>query len=132
MEKKRVSVQIEGRSYAVITFEERSYVHSVADEVIRAIRRAAQTGRHLDTRDCAIMAAMDFCDDRNKAERRNKDVIDKADQIIRQSVQGIQGAPCRRHQRKHNTHKTHQDAGGSASHPDEGERKAEKGRNKGA
>ena len=98
MEKKRVSVQIEGRSYAVITFEERSYVHSVADEVIRAIRRAAQTGRHLDTRDCAIMAAMDFCDDRNKAKRRNKDVIDKADQIIRQS--GELGKQCREYKER--------------------------------
>ena len=87
MEKKRVSVQIEGRSYAVITFEERSYVHSVADEVIRAIRRAAQTGRHLDTRDCAIMAAMDFCD-----------VIDKADQIIRQS--GELGKQCREYKER--------------------------------
>lgn len=87
MEKKRVSVQIEGRNYVVITPEERSYVHEVADEVTESIRRAAQTGRNLDTRDCAVLAALDFCDDRNKAERKNKEVVEKADQIIRQSAE---------------------------------------------
>ena len=85
MEKKRVSVQIEGRSYVVITTEDKAYVRGVADEVTERIRRAAQTGRNLDTRDCAVLAALDFCDDRHKAERKNKDVVDKADQIIRQS-----------------------------------------------
>ena len=87
MEKKRVSVQIEGRNYVVITTEHRAYVHEVADEVIDSIRRAAQTGRNLDTRDCAVLAALDFCDDRNKAERKNKEVVEKADQIIRQSAE---------------------------------------------
>ena len=33
MEKKRVSVQIEGRNYVVITPEDRAYVYEVADEV---------------------------------------------------------------------------------------------------
>ena len=83
MEKKRVSVQIEGRSYAVITSDSEEYVRAVSQEVINSIRRASQTGRNLDTRDCAVLAAMDFCDDRNKAVKRNQDVIDKADVIIR-------------------------------------------------
>ena len=87
MEKKRVSVQIEGRNYVVITPEDRAYVYEVADEVTECIRRAAQTGRNLDTRDCAVLAALDFCDDRNKAERKNKEVVEKADQIIRQSAE---------------------------------------------
>lgn len=85
MEKKRVSVQIEGRSYAVITSDSEEYVREVAQDVIGSIRRASQCGRNLDTRDCAVLAAMDYCDDRNKAVKRNQDVIDKADQIIRQS-----------------------------------------------
>ena len=98
MEKKRISVQIEGRSYVVITSEDKSYVHKVAEEVTAAIRHAAQTGRNLDTRDCAILAAMDFCDDRNKAERKNKDVVDKADQIIRQS--GELAKQCKEYKEK--------------------------------
>ena len=87
MEKKRVSVQIEGRNYAVVTTEEKSYVLGVADEVTESIRHAAQTGRNLDTRDCAVLAALDFCDDRHKAERRNTELVEKADQIIRQSAE---------------------------------------------
>lgn len=85
MTKKRVSVQIEGRSYAVITTDDEKYVESVAEDVIKHIRMAAQTSRNLDTRDCAILAALDFCDDRNKAMKRNKDVVAKADQIIKQA-----------------------------------------------
>ena len=41
----------------------------------------------MDTRDCAVLAAMDFCDDRFKAERRNRELVEKADQIIRQSAE---------------------------------------------
>ena len=83
MDKKRVSVQIEGRNYVVITTDDEKYVRSVAKEVTDRIRKAAQTAHNLDTCDCAIYAAMDLCDDRNKAVRKNKDVIGKADKIIR-------------------------------------------------
>lgn len=83
MGKKRVSVQIEGRSYALITTEDEKYVATVADEVTKRIRTAAQTSKNLDTRDCAILAALDLCDDRNKAQKKNKDIIGKADQIIK-------------------------------------------------
>lgn len=82
MAKKRVSVQIEGRNYALITSDEEKYVYTVADEVTKRIRKAAQTSKNLDTRDCAILAALDLCDDRNKAVKKNKEVVHKADQII--------------------------------------------------
>ena len=98
MEKRRVSVQIEGRSYAIITAEDRMYVQGVANEVSESIRRAALSGKNLDTRDCAVLAALDFCDDRNKAERKNKDVVDKADQIIRQS--GELSKQCKEYKEK--------------------------------
>ena len=82
MEKKRVSVQIEGRNYALITSDDEKYVHTVADEVTKRIRKAAQQSKQLDTRDCAILAALDLCDDRNMAVKKNKAVVNKADQII--------------------------------------------------
>ena len=82
MAKKRVSVQIEGRNYALITTDDEKYVSTVADEVIKRIRRAAQTSKNLDTRDCAILAALDLCDDKNRAIKKNKDIVGKADQII--------------------------------------------------
>ena len=41
MVKKRVSVQIEGRSYALITSDDEKYVESVADEITKRIRKAA-------------------------------------------------------------------------------------------
>ena len=85
MEKKRVSVQIEGRSYSLITTDDEKYVQTVANEVLSHIRKAAQSTKQLDTRDCAVLAALNFCDDRNKALKKNKDYVEKADKIIQQT-----------------------------------------------
>ena len=85
MEKKRVSVQIEGRSYSLITTDDEKYVQKVANEVLSHIRKAAQSTKQLDTRDCAVLAALNFCDDRNKALKQNKDYVEKADKIIQQT-----------------------------------------------
>ena len=85
MEKKRVSVQIEGRSYSLITTDDEKYVQKVANEVLSHIRQAAQSTKQLDTRDCAVLAALNFCDDRNKALKKNKDYVEKADKIIQQT-----------------------------------------------
>lgn len=82
VEKKRVVVQIEGRNYVVITTEDEKYVNSVADEVISRIRKATQASKNFDTRDCAILAALDLCDDRNKAVKKSKALVGKADKII--------------------------------------------------
>lgn len=83
--KRKVSVQIEGRSYSLITADDEKYVQSVADEVIAQIKEIVTSSHHLDTRDCAILAALNFCDDRNKAMRNKKECISKADKIIRQT-----------------------------------------------
>lgn len=85
MEKKRVSVQIEGRSYSLITTDDEKYVQKVANEVLSHIRKAVQSTKQLDTRDCAVLAALNFCDDRNKALKKNKDYVEKADKIIQQT-----------------------------------------------
>ena len=85
MEKKRVSVQIEGRSYSLITTDDEKYVQKVANEVLSHIRKAAQSTKQLDTRDCAVLAALNFCDYRNKALKKNKDYVEKADKIIQQT-----------------------------------------------
>ena len=47
MEKKRVSVQIEGRSYSLITTDDEKYVQKVANEVLSHIRKAAQSTKQL-------------------------------------------------------------------------------------
>ena len=85
MTRKKVSVQVEGRNYALITSDDEKYVYSVAEEVVKQIRKAAQNSKQLDTRDCAILAALNFCDDRNKAVKHRKDIIAQADKIIKQT-----------------------------------------------
>lgn len=86
MTRKRISVQIEGRNYTLITADDEKYVQSVANEVVKHIRKAAQNSKQLDTRDCAVLAALDFCDDRNRAVRKNKDYVEQADKIIHQTT----------------------------------------------
>lgn len=85
MLKKRVRVHIEGRNYALITDEDAKYVNQIADEVREHIRKTSQGPTQLDTRDCAMLAALDFCDERNKANKRAQELIDKADKIIQQT-----------------------------------------------
>ena len=69
----------------MITADDEKYVQNVADEVIAQIKEIITSSHHLDTRDCAILAALNFCDDRNKALRNKKECISKADKIIRQT-----------------------------------------------
>ena len=85
MLKKRVRVHIEGRNYALITTEDTKYVQQIADEVIAHIRKTATGPTQLDTRDCAVLAALDFCDERKKADSRSQEVIAKADKIIQKN-----------------------------------------------
>jgi cell division protein ZapA len=85
MPKQRISVNIEGRNYTLITMDDIKYVQGIASEVSRHIHKTAQNNRQLDTRDCAILAALDFCDDCNKAMKRSNDIVAKADMIIKQS-----------------------------------------------
>ena len=57
MEKRRVSVSLEGRSYIVITSDSEEYVRQVAGEVSESILNASRSAKQLDVRDCAILAA---------------------------------------------------------------------------
>ena len=43
MVKKRVSVQIEGRSYALLTTDNEKYVEAVADEISKRIRKSQKS-----------------------------------------------------------------------------------------
>ena len=82
MAKKRVSVQIDGRSYVVITEDDEAYVTEIAESVSESLLRASRSGKNLDVRDCAILVALDYCDDSKKETRRNRELIEKADQIM--------------------------------------------------
>lgn len=82
MLKKKVRVQIEGRNYSLISTEDTRYVQHIAEEVTSQIHEAAKGATKLDTRDCAILAALNFCDEKIKAESRINEVVKKADRII--------------------------------------------------
>ena len=59
--KKRVSVQLDGRSYVVITEDDEEYVKGIAAEVSENLLKASRSAKNLDVRDCAILVALDFC-----------------------------------------------------------------------
>lgn len=98
MDKKRVSVMLHGRSYAVITTDDEEYVRSVAKEVEDAMLQASRSMVQLDARDCAILTALDFCDDRNKALKKNRELVEKADTIIAKS--GDLSRQCREYKER--------------------------------
>lgn len=104
--KRKVTVQIEGRNYSVITADDEKYVQNVADEVIAQIKEIITSSHHLDTRDCAILAALNFA---MTATRHcaTKGVHFKGRQNHspnkrpQQAVHRVQKPPCRGYQRKH-------------------------------
>ena len=59
MEKKRVSVQIDGRSYVVVTEDDEAYVREAAQTATDRLLRASRPGRNLDVRGGAILVARD-------------------------------------------------------------------------
>lgn len=83
--KKRICVQVCGRSYAVLTDDDEKYVYKVAEDVSKHIRSIISSTSQLDVRDCAVLAALDFCDDLYKAEKKKKECVSKADKIIKQT-----------------------------------------------
>ena len=83
MSKSRVSVVIDGRSYVLVTEDDEAYVKGVAKEVSEHLLRAASSSLALDERDCAILVALDFCDDCKKQQQRNRELVKKADVILR-------------------------------------------------
>ena len=83
MSKSRVSVVIDGRSYVLVTEDDEAYVKGVAKEVSEHLLRAARSSLALDERDCAILVALDFCDDCKKQQQRNRELVKKADVILR-------------------------------------------------
>ena len=83
MSKSRVSVVIDGRSYVLVTEDDEAYVNGVAKEVSEHLLRAASSSLALDERDCAILVALDFCDDCKKQQQRNRELVKKADVILR-------------------------------------------------
>ena len=91
--KRKVSVQIEGRSYALITADDEKYVQGVADEVIAQIKEIVASSHHLDTRDCAVLAALNFCDDRNKALRNKKECISRQTKLFARQTTSTNNAP---------------------------------------
>lgn len=85
MDKNRISVQIAGKNYVLITNDNEKYVQSIASEVDRHIIKNVKMLRQLDVKDCAVLAALDFCDEKNKSARKNRTYVDKADKIIIQT-----------------------------------------------
>lgn len=123
--KKRVSVQLDGRSYVVITEDDEEYVKGIAAEVSENLLKASRSAKNLDVRDCAILVALDYCDDSKKEKRRNKELVVKADQIMQHTNElnrGLQGQTDRRDQREHAAEQAYPRPRGTAPRSQQGQR----------
>ncbi len=66
MEKKKVTVFVAGQKLNLITTESEKYVTDIAQKVDTAVN-SMFTSSNMSREKCAVMAALDFCDDEAKA-----------------------------------------------------------------
>lgn len=94
MEKKKISVFVAGQKLTLITTESEKYVSTIASKVDTAIN-SMFTSSNMSKEKCAVMAALDFCDDEAKAraslnelKEQIKDYI-KDSEILRQENEAL-------------------------------------------
>lgn len=67
MEKKKITVYVAGNKLTLITTEEEKYVTDIATKVDTAINSMAAS-TNMSKERCAVMCALDYCDDMQKAK----------------------------------------------------------------
>lgn len=84
MEKKKISVFVAGQKLTLITTESEKYVSTIASKVDTAIN-SMFTSSNMSKEKCAVMAALDFCDDEAKARAALNELKDQIKDYIKDS-----------------------------------------------
>ncbi|MDE7390442.1 MAG: cell division protein ZapA [Lachnospiraceae bacterium] len=67
MEKSKLKISICGYDFSVVTDEDRQYMLSIANRVERKVNKMLENNGRLSTASAALFAAMDYCDQVQKA-----------------------------------------------------------------
>lgn len=84
MEKKKISVFVAGQKLTLITTESEKYVSTIASKVDTAIN-SMFTASNMSREKCAVMAALDFCDDEAKARASLNELKEQIKDYIKDS-----------------------------------------------
>lgn len=81
MEKKKVTVFVSGQKLTLLTTESEKYVNDVANKVETTINSLFASS-NLSKEKCAVMAALDFCDDETKARAAMNEIKEQIKDYI--------------------------------------------------
>ena len=84
MERKKISVFVAGQKLTLITTESEKYVSTIASKVDTAIN-SMFTSSNMSKEKCAVMAALDFCDDEAKARAALNELKEQIKDYIKDS-----------------------------------------------
>lgn len=84
MEKNKISVFVAGQKLTLITSDSERYVRDIASRVDTAIN-SMFTASNLSREKCAVMAALDFCDDEAKSRASLNEVKEQIKDYIKDS-----------------------------------------------
>ena len=84
MEKKKICVFVAGQKLSLITTDSERYVRDIASKVDTAIN-SMFTSSTMSREKCAVMAALDFCDDEAKSRAALNEVKEQIKDYIRDS-----------------------------------------------
>ena len=84
MEKNKISVFVAGQKLTLITSDSERYVRDIASRVDTAIN-SMFTASTMSREKCAVMAALDFCDDEAKSRAALNEVKEQIKDYIRDS-----------------------------------------------
>lgn len=81
----KITVYVGGRRFTLVSADKEEYVRKIAENVDKRIEHIAKVYPQLDMRGCAVLAALDFADDEQKALGRKGDITNQADKVLRQA-----------------------------------------------
>lgn len=85
MEKKKVTVFVAGQKLTLITTDSEKYVSDIAQKVDTTIN-SLMSSSNMSREKCAVMAALDFCDDETKARATLSDIKEQIKDYIDDSA----------------------------------------------
>lgn len=81
----KITVYVGGRKFTLVSADKEDYIKKIAESVNKRIEYIAKAYPQLDMRGCAVLAALDFADEEQKALGRKGDLASQADKVLRQA-----------------------------------------------
>ncbi len=85
MDKNRVTVYVGGRRLVLVSSDTEENVQKIAQRVNERFDAVTRAYPQLDARGCAVLTALDFADDEQKALGKKAELVHQADKILKQA-----------------------------------------------